>query len=63
MSKVALDLVVKTTTMHGWANKYKRSPKAPFVGSGHLSPEDEKLRKLEREIRDLKEIKIWVLMQ
>ena len=55
MSKVAADLGVKATTMQGWVTKYKKSPSAPFVGSGHLSPEDEKLRKLEREIKDLKE--------
>lgn len=55
MTKVAVDLGVKPTTMQGWVNKYKRSPKAPFLGSGHLSPEDEKLRKLEKENKDLKE--------
>lgn len=37
MSKVAADLGVKPTTMQGWVNKYKKSPNAPFVGSGHLS--------------------------
>jgi len=55
MTKVAADLGVKPTTMQGWVNKYKKSPKDPFLGSGHLSPEDEKLRKLEKENKDLKE--------
>ena len=55
LSKVAADLGVKPTTMQGWVNKYRKSPKAPFIGSGHLSPEDEKLHKLEKENRDLKE--------
>ena len=55
MTKVATDLGVKPTTMQGWVNKYKKSPNAPFLGSGHLSPEDEKLRKLEKENKDLKE--------
>jgi len=55
MTKVATDLGVKPTTMQGWVTKYKKSPKAPFLGSGHLSPEDEKLRKLEKENKDLKE--------
>ena len=55
MSKVAADLGVKPTTMEGWVNKYKKSPKSPFLGSGHLSPEDERQRKLEKENRDLKE--------
>lgn len=53
--KVAADLGVKPTTLQGWVKKYKQSPNAPFPGSGNLSPEDEKLRKLEKENRELKE--------
>jgi transposase len=41
--------------MQGWVNKYRKSPEAPFPGSGKLNPEDENLRKLERENRQLKE--------
>lgn len=55
VSKVAADLGIKPTTLQGWVKKYKQSPNAPFPGSGNLSPEDEKLRKLERENRELKE--------
>jgi transposase len=55
ITKVASDLGVKPTTMQGWVNKYKNSPNVPFPGSGHLKPEDEKLKKLEKEIKDLKE--------
>lgn len=55
LTTVAIELGVKPTTMQGWVNKYKNSPELPFPGSGHLSPEDEKTRKLEREIRELKE--------
>ncbi len=52
---VAEELGVKPTTMQGWVNKYKKSPESPFPGSGNLSPEDEKLKKLERELRELRE--------
>ena len=55
MRKVADELGISTSTMHGWLNKYKKSPTSPFIGSGHLSPENEKLHKLEKENRDLKE--------
>ena len=55
LTAVAEELGVKPTTMQGWINKYRKSPEAPFPGSGHLKPEDEKLRKLERENRELKE--------
>lgn len=55
LNKIATELGVRPTTMHGWVKKYRESPDIPFPGSGHLKPEDEKLRKLEKEIRDLKE--------
>ena len=55
LANVAEELGVRPTTMRGWLNKYRNSPRIPFLGSGHLSPEDEKLRKIERENRDLKE--------
>ncbi len=55
LTKVAAELGVKPTTLSGWVSKYKNSPEAPFPGSGHLKPEDERLRKLEKENKDLKE--------
>lgn len=55
VTKVAEELGVKPTTMQGWVKKYKQSPNTPFPGSGNLSPEDEKLKKLEKEIRELRE--------
>lgn len=55
VSKVAAELGVKPTTMQGWVKKHKQSPQSPFPGSGHLKPEDEKLKKLEKELKDLKE--------
>lgn len=55
VTKVAADLGVKTTTIHGWLKNYKKSPSIPFPGSGKLTPEDEIIRKLERENRELKE--------
>lgn len=55
LTKIAAELGVKPTTMQGWVNKYRKSPEAPFPGSGNLKPEDEKVRKLEREVRELKE--------
>lgn len=55
VTKVARELGIKPTTLHGWVSKYKNSPEVPFPGSGHLKPEDEKLKKLEKENKDLKE--------
>jgi transposase len=55
IAKVAADLGVKENTMHGWVKRYREKTVNPFPGSGKLSDEDEKLRKLEREIRELRE--------
>ena len=55
VTKLASDLGVKPTPLQGLVKKYKQSPAAPFPGSGNLSPEDEKLRKLEKEPRELRE--------
>ncbi len=55
VSKVAADLGVNENTLHGWVKKYRDKPMSPFPRSGRLSPEDEQLRKLERQVRDLRE--------
>ncbi len=55
ISKVAADLGVNKNTMHGWVKRYREKPFSPFPGSGKLSPDDENIRKLEREIRELRE--------
>lgn len=54
-AKVARELGVKPTTLYGWIEKYKNSPADPFPGSGKLSSEDEKIKKLEKELRELRE--------
>ena len=55
VSKVAADLGVNENTMYGWVKRYRDKSVVPFPGSGRLSPEDERVRKLERENRDLRE--------
>lgn len=54
---VARELGINENTLYAWMSKYqKRSGKEQvFPGSGHLSPEDERIRQLEKENRDLKE--------
>ena len=55
-AQVARDLGVNENTMYGWVKRYReKGEMLPFPGSGRLSPEDEQLRKLERENRDLRE--------
>lgn len=55
IAKVAADLGVKESTMHGWVKRHREKPVNSFPGSGKLSDDDEKIRKLERTIRELQE--------
>lgn len=55
VSKVAEELGINENTLHGWLKKYREKPDTPFPGSGKLSPDDERTRKLERENRELRE--------
>ncbi|WP_219930708.1 transposase [Sulfoacidibacillus thermotolerans] len=54
-SQVARDLGNTSKTLYGWIAQYKDDPKHPFVGSGHLKPEAQAARDLERENRELRE--------
>ena len=55
MRKVASELGVKYTTMQGWVSRYRKSPQTPFIGSGNISPEDKRVKDLEKENKELKE--------
>lgn len=55
VSKVATELGINENTLHGWLKRYREKPTLPFPGSGNLSTEDERMRKLERENRELRE--------
>ena len=54
-ASVAKELGIKTSTLHGWLKRYREKPEGPFPGSGKLSPDDELIRKLERQNRELRE--------
>ena len=38
-----------------WKPRYTEHPEQPFVGSGHLWDEDAETRRLQKEIKNLKE--------
>ncbi|MHC1762671.1 MAG: transposase [Negativicutes bacterium] len=55
VARIAADLGINENTLHGWVKRFCEKPNTPFPGSGKLSTEDERLRKLERENRELRE--------
>lgn len=54
-SKMAEEVGVHYTTVKEWVKNYKRDGNNAFPGSGNLKPEDEEIRRLRRELADLKE--------
>ena len=54
-SKMADEIGVHYTTVKEWVKNYKKDGNNAFPGSGNLKPEDEEIRKLRRELADLKE--------
>jgi transposase len=55
ITKMAEELDVHYTTVRDWVRQYKKDGVDAFPGSGHLKPDDEEIRKLRREMADLKE--------
>jgi transposase len=54
-SRLAEELGVHYTTIKEWVKNYKLDGENAFPGSGNLKPEDEEIRKLRRELANLKE--------
>jgi len=46
---------ISENTLYIWMKRYRANRDKPFVGSGHILPENEELVRLRRECRDLRE--------
>lgn len=55
VSQVAIELGVHENTIYKWMRQYHADPGGAFPGKGNLKPQDEELRKLQRENEILKE--------
>lgn len=55
VAEVARELDLSPNTRHGWMNRFSKHGENAFPGSGNLHGEDEQLRKMRKEILDLKE--------
>lgn len=55
VARVAAELGVNENSLHGWIKRFREKTDTPFPGSGKLSADDDRLRKLERENRELRE--------
>ena len=55
VAEVSRDLGISKELLYGWKNDYEKSGNHSFPGEGKLKPEDEDLRKLRRELANVKE--------
>lgn len=55
VADTAKELDVHYTTVRDWVKYFKRDGESAFPGSGHLKVEDDEIRKLRKQLADLKE--------
>jgi transposase len=55
VSKMAAELGLHYTSVRDWVRSYRQDSTAAFPGSGNLKPEDDEIRRLQRELADIKE--------
>lgn len=55
VSQLSLELDIHENTLHNWIRAYKERNGKPFVGSGNIKPEEAEMRRLQREIKELRE--------
>lgn len=55
ITEMARELELHYTTVRDWVRQYKQDGNSAFPGSGNLKDEDAELRKLRKELLDLKE--------
>ena len=55
VSSVSQELGISENTVYTWMSRYRKNNVTPFVGSGNIRPEEAETKRLQREIRELRE--------
>jgi len=55
VAEVARSLGIHENLLYAWKRKYQEDPSGSFPGKGHMKPQEEELRRLQRENANLKE--------
>ncbi len=53
VSEVSKELGLNENTLYTWLGKFRKHGADAFPGKGYLMPQDEKVRQLEKELRDV----------
>lgn len=54
VADVSRSLGISSNVLYRWKNAYLEDKEVAFPGKGHLKPEDERMRQLEKELADVK---------
>ena len=54
ISEVARELDIRANLLGRWVKQYQEGKLEPFPGKGRMSPEDEEIRRLKREVERLR---------
>jgi len=55
VAQMSRETGINDNTLYKWLKRYRENKETPFVGSGHILPENEEMVRLRRENRDLRE--------
>jgi len=55
VAELSRETGISENTLYGWMKRYRENREKPFVGSGHILPENEEMVRLRRENKDLRE--------
>jgi transposase len=55
VAELSRETGINENTLYGWIRRYRQNREKPFVGSGHVLPENEELVHLKRENKNLRE--------
>lgn len=55
VSHVCAEQNLVENTVRSWLRSYKEREGKPFVGSGNIKPEEAEMRRLQKEVRELRE--------
>ena len=53
--EISRETGISENTLYGWVKRYRSNREKPFVGSGHVLPENEETVRLRKEIKNLRE--------
>jgi transposase len=55
VAEMSRETGIHENTLYVWMKRYRANQEKPFVGSGHILPENEEIVRLRRENKDLLE--------